>query len=158
MSPGPSAPIEVTTPTAPTREVCGYQSCRSSTKPSHMQISFSPNSQSKPMRGTCCLSLNHPSKLHILLYRKLKVSENYSVPWAFCSKSCNTWEEIFSPEEDLPEVLPQASLVWLLIGSARQDSVHGRLGVTERPGRNCRDFISLPALTSLRRNPRSSTG
>jgi hypothetical protein len=28
MSPGPLAPVEVTTPTAPTREACGFQSHR----------------------------------------------------------------------------------------------------------------------------------
>ena len=47
-------------PTAPAGEVCGYHSFRSSTKPSHMQIRFPPSSQSKPMRGTCCRTLNHP--------------------------------------------------------------------------------------------------
>jgi hypothetical protein len=48
------------TPKAPTGEMCGYQSRRSSTKPSHMQIRFPSNSQSKLMRGTCCQTLNHP--------------------------------------------------------------------------------------------------
>jgi hypothetical protein len=37
-----------------------YQSLRISTKPSHMQIRFSPNSLCKPMGGTCCQTLNHP--------------------------------------------------------------------------------------------------
>jgi hypothetical protein len=62
--PGLLAPVEVTAPTAPTGEVCCYQSCRSSTKLSHMQIRFPPNSQSKPMRGTCCQTLNHPQTVY----------------------------------------------------------------------------------------------
>ena len=42
------------------REVCGYQSYRRSTKTFHMQIRFPPSSQTKPMRGICCETLNHP--------------------------------------------------------------------------------------------------
>ena len=60
MSPGPLAPVEVTAPRVPTGEMCGYPPCRNSTKPSHMKLRFPPNSQSKPMRGTCCRTLNHP--------------------------------------------------------------------------------------------------
>jgi hypothetical protein len=45
---------------SPAGEMCGCESRRRSTKPSHMQIRFSPSSQSKPMRGTCCPTLNHP--------------------------------------------------------------------------------------------------
>jgi hypothetical protein len=56
----PLTPVEVTIPTAPRGEAHGYQSHENSTKPSHMQISSPPNSQSKPMRGTCCQTLNHP--------------------------------------------------------------------------------------------------
>lgn len=47
------------------QERCGYQSCRSNTKPSHVQILFSPSSESKTMRGTCYRTLNHPPKLYI---------------------------------------------------------------------------------------------
>ena len=40
---------------------------------------------------------------------------------------CNTWEEIFSPEEP-PEVLPHSSLdSWLLVGPAGPDSVQSYL-------------------------------
>jgi hypothetical protein len=58
MSPGPLAPVEVIAST----EARGYLSLGNSTKPPHMQIRFPPNFQSKPMRGTCCQTLNHPQK------------------------------------------------------------------------------------------------
>ena len=38
----------------PRREVCGHQSYRLSTKPSHIQIRFPQRSQTKSMRSTCC--------------------------------------------------------------------------------------------------------
>jgi hypothetical protein len=37
------------------------------------------------------------------------VCENYSVFWAFCPKSCNTWKEVCSSEA-LPETLPHSSI------------------------------------------------
>jgi hypothetical protein len=43
------APVEVTAPTAPTGEGRGYQSHRNSTKPSHMQIRFSPSQWKVPV-------------------------------------------------------------------------------------------------------------
>jgi hypothetical protein len=120
MFPGPLAPVKVTAPTAPTGVVCDYQTHMSSTKPSHMQIRFPPNSQSKPMRGTCCWTLNHPQNCIWILSRELKVRKKYSFVWVFCF---NTWEEIFSPKEP-PEALPHSSLnSWLLIGPAQPDAV-----------------------------------
>jgi hypothetical protein len=80
------------------------------------------------------------------------VWENYSIVWVFCSKSCNTWEEICSPKVS-PEVPPHSSLD-CLPSLTRLSAVWP----TEWPGRQGRGFASLPALTSLPWNPHTRPG
>jgi hypothetical protein len=63
LSPGSLAPVKVTAPTVPPhpQERCvAISHVANSTKPSHMQIMFPPNSQFKPVIDTCCRTLNHP--------------------------------------------------------------------------------------------------
>ena len=64
MSPGPWLLSEFPPPQPP-QERCGYQPLRNSTKSSHMQIRFPPNSQSQPMRGACFQNPKSPPELYI---------------------------------------------------------------------------------------------
>jgi hypothetical protein len=46
------------------REICGHQSCRSTTKPSHMHIRIPQSSQTKPMRSNCWQTLTNPKTVY----------------------------------------------------------------------------------------------
>ena len=101
MSPGPLVPVKVTSPQPPQppQERCGSQPRKNSTPQNWESI--------QGIKGT----------------RELfPLSESF-VPRAVC----NTWEEIFSPEEP-PEVLPHSLLYcWLFVSPARPDPVQSVL-------------------------------
>jgi hypothetical protein len=67
-----------------------------------------------------------PPKLYINPTQGIKVCENYSVIFVFCSESCNTWEETCSPKVRLRFCRTPHWIVDF-IGPAQPDSVQSLL-------------------------------